>query len=586
MSKLKSLTNQFISNLKTHKLITDSKRNLILSILKSTTTKREAKNYLNKYQNQFDFSDVSFAATQNKETTVRDRQRELFVNRFLNRQNPFSGIYDDETKLAKIPLRLAIFKVKFPSISPKTWKGMTETLKRLVDLGISPIIVLDFDHVEKGTFKNKEQYMTSLVNKIVKALDLGDERSLRASVLRSMFTKNAMLKEQSSASATKSADSSPESFSEITVGGLEQILIPLYQGIIPIIQPIVFNAETSQQEFLSSNKLLSSLCALLVNTSDLLLIEKIIMIDPLGGIPSVERNQTSHVYINLSQEFADIVSEMYIGFINPKKRDLHLENLNTMNDILHLVSAKSGDDDCTGIITTPYIMSINSDQLNPIIYNVLTDRPVISSSLPSSKKTELSTSILKKGVPVTILDRDNYNGEFTFKNLVKSNLVDEARLLHLINDSFGRQINAQQYILRINESVATVIIVGDYDGAAIITWEKTDDGNVAYLDKFAIAKKNQGLPGLADVIFKLILQSHPNELIWRSRKNNPVNKWYFQRCRGSISVAESQWKIFYTGEVFNKKIDKLRRRSSDSVDIKDKIAQYMQVAEGIPASFD
>lgn len=579
MSKLKSLTNQFISNLKTHKLITDSKRNLILSILKSTTTKREAKNYLNKYQNQFDFSDVSFSSILS-EPSVRDRQRELFVNRFLSRQNPFTGIYDDETKLAKIPLRLAIFKVKFPSIPPKTWQGMTETLKRLVDLGISPVIVLDFDHVEKGTFKNKEQYIASLVNKIVRVLDLGDDKSLRANALRSMFIKNAYSKDLAMDPLSDSSNMN------ITVGGLEQILIPLYQGIIPIIQPIVYNAENGQQDFLSSNKLLSSLCAQLVNTKGLLLIEKIIMIDPLGGIPSVERNQTSHVYINLSQEFADIVSELYIGFINPRKRDLHLENLNTMNDILHMISAKSGDDDCTGIITTPYIMSINNDQLNPIIYNVLTDRPVISSSLPSSKKTELSTSILKKGVPVTILDKDNYNGKFTFTNLVKSNLVDEDRLLHLINDSFGRQLNAPQYIQRINESLATVIIVGDYDGAAIITWENTESGRVAYLDKFAIAKKNQGLPGLADVIFKSILQSHPNELIWRSRNNNPVNKWYFQRCRGSISVPESQWKIFYTGEIFNKKIDRLRRKSTDGVDVKHKIREYVQVAEGIPASFD
>ena len=57
MSKLKTLNRQFISNLETHKVTTDAKRNLILSILKSTTTKREAKNYLTKYQNQFDFND-------------------------------------------------------------------------------------------------------------------------------------------------------------------------------------------------------------------------------------------------------------------------------------------------------------------------------------------------------------------------------------------------------------------------------------------------------------------------------------------------------------------------------------------------
>lgn len=114
MSKLKSLNRQFISNLDTHKVVTDAKRNLILSILKSTTTKREAKNYLTKYQNQFDFSDLD--ANKNikideDSLTKKNSQRELFINRYLNQLNPFINIYDnEEVKLQKVPLRLAILK--------------------------------------------------------------------------------------------------------------------------------------------------------------------------------------------------------------------------------------------------------------------------------------------------------------------------------------------------------------------------------------------------------------------------------------------------------------------------------------------
>lgn len=114
------------------------------------------------------------------------------------------------------------------------------------------------------------------------------------------------------------------------------------------------------------------------------------MIDPIGGIPSIERNQTSHVFINLSQEYSDIVSELYIGFIKPEYRIFHMNNLKAMNKTLTLVSDKTGNDETTGIITTPDIMSVNNDQLNPIIYNVLTDRSIISSSLPTSHNRTLN----------------------------------------------------------------------------------------------------------------------------------------------------------------------------------------------------
>ncbi|CAG84481.2 DEHA2A04708p [Debaryomyces hansenii CBS767] len=574
MSKLRNLNRQFISNLKTHETVTNAKRNLILSILKSTTTKREARNYLNKYQNQFDFSDITFNnGVPSNSLEKRDSQRELFINRFLNKQNPFTNIYDDETKLQKIPLRLALFKIKFQSISLENWKGMAETFKRLIHLGISPIIMLDYDHLPANTFRNNELYMLNQTNKIMNILGKPtEENDLKTIIMRSLFTKKTI------------------NDKDLAIDNLESVLIPLYQGVIPIIQPIVYNASTCMQEFIDSNDLLFSLCSSLLTTKNVLSIEKVVMIDPIGGIPSIERNQTSHVFINLSQEYSDIVSELYIGFIKPEYRIFHMNNLKAMNKTLTLVSDKTGNDETTGIITTPDIMSVNNDQLNPIIYNVLTDRSIISSSLPTShnRTPELSTSILKKGVDVNILDALNYPKAFTLNNLVQDGSVNKSKLVDLIDDSFGKKLDTEKYFDRINDSLATVVIVGDYDGAAIITWETCSKTNekIAYLDKFAIASVNQGLPGLADIIFKIILQSHPNELIWRSRKNNPVNKWYFERCCGTLSNPGSQWKIFYTGDIFNKKIDKLKKQGiPGGVNIHGKMHQYSDITENIPPSF-
>ncbi|KAG2731857.1 hypothetical protein G9P44_005444 [Scheffersomyces stipitis] len=118
----------------------------------------EARNYLNKYQNQFDFGDLKISSSAKYEQDVskltkRDSQRELFVNRYLNKQNPFINIYDDETKL-KNPFESSI----------------VQTFKRLVNLGISPIVFLDYDHLPTDSFKYNELYMINQVNKVMNYL--------------------------------------------------------------------------------------------------------------------------------------------------------------------------------------------------------------------------------------------------------------------------------------------------------------------------------------------------------------------------------------------------------------------------------
>lgn len=598
MSSLRNLNRQFVSNIKTHEAVTAAKRNLILSILKSTTTKREARNYLNKYQSQFDFSDSDYtngpmggaagtAAGTALPLASRTSQRELFINRFLNFQNPFLSIYNDTEKVPKVPLRVAVLKIQFTSISPRTWLGIAETVKRLVHLGISPIILLDYDHVARDNFRNAELFTLEQANRVVQALGTVShttidevDSGLKLTVMRSLFTRPAQ---------------HPNTQLPLAIDLVERLLIPMYQGTIPIIQPLVYNVATTYQEVADTDDLLYTLCLLLANHHELLLIEKIVMIDPAGGIPLIERQHLSHVFINLLQEYSDIVLELYIGHIEPHVRDHHLANLRAMNRILQLCLAKLGTDDATGIITAPHIMAINNEQLNPILYNVLTDRPVILLLLPLLRQLtpHLSTLILKKGMDVIVIDLLLYPGVFSLRNLVRDRVVDERRLVALLNDSFGKRLDVERYFARIDQTVATLIIIGDYDGAAIITHElplpTRTARRVAYLDKFAIAKRNQGLPGLADVVFKQVLQSSPAELIWRSRKSNPVNKWYFERCVGCMSAPRSQWKIFYTGDVFSKRIrsrgDGTYHKSLHVVDIADKLRDYLEICELIEPSF-
>jgi amino-acid N-acetyltransferase len=70
---------------------------------------------------------------------------------------------------------------------------------------------------------------------------------------------------------------------------------------------------------------------------------------------------------------------------------------------------------------------------------------------------------------------------------------------------------------------------------------------VPYLDKFAVLKRAQGSGGVADIVFNALVRvALPLGVVWRSRADNPVNKWYFERAKGTWKVSP-HWTMFWTG---------------------------------------
>jgi amino-acid N-acetyltransferase len=146
--------------------------------------------------------------------------------------------------------------------------------------------------------------------------------------------------------------------------------------------------------------------------------------------------------------------------------------------------------------------------------------------------------------------------------------IDLKRLTDLINDSFRRELDLHHYMGRVDGRVAAVIIVGDYEGAAIVTWE--GDKKVAYLDKLAVHSSSQGSSGIADIVFTEMIDMFPDELLWRSRATNPVNKWYFDRSKGTMRVPESHWIMFWAG-----------KHTREATILQD----YLQICQSIEPSF-
>lgn len=156
--------------------------------------------------------------------------------------------------------------------------------------------------------------------------------------------------------------------------------------------------------------------------------------------------------------------------------------------------------------------------------------------------------------------------------------VNLKKLERVLNVSFRRQLKASSYWDRLASSVALIIVAGkNYEGATIITKEYADNLPVPfyYLDKFAVEPSAQGY-GLADIMWRELTMSY-EDTFWRSRSENPVNKWYFRHSELSFKLNLSsksnpqimkQWVCFAVGP---KKLENM--------------AYYNEICRKIPESF-
>ena len=209
-----------------------------------------------------------------------------------------------------------------------------------------------------------------------------------------------------------------------------------------------------------------------------------------------------------------------------------------------------------------------------LIGNLITNKPELSSSLPhallqgNGKLSPHTPTLLRRGLPIRVVNRTVD--------------LDREKLTSLLESSFRRTLDANAYYARLEERLDFAIIAGDYAGAAIVTSESPsveadpDAEQITYLDKFAVRPENQG-DGTVDFLWValhdesyglgLSYAANPNggkegqgegrDLVWRSRADNPVNKWYFERSTGHLRIGK--WVVFWCDAEKRLQIEEGRR---------------------------
>ncbi|KAG0201509.1 Amino-acid acetyltransferase, mitochondrial [Mortierella sp. GBA30] len=282
---------------------------------------------------------------------------------------------------------------------------------------------------------------------------------------------------------------------------------------------------------------------------------RLIVVNTTGGIPLTRTSGIkgpTHCFVNLKDEYLSIIDDLDNMDIPHALAKSYRSDLDMIQQSLEYLPRT-----CSALITSSPSLTL--------ITNLITDKPLFSSTMRGQDpKGMLATTVLRSGLDI-----------FTFRNSLQG--LDLKKLQGLLESSFGKPLDGEGFYSRIQDRTKTVILAGlDYMGAAIVTREGGDEdpeakGNrrlatVAYLDKFSIAPKSQGI-GVADILWKKLTDEFP-DLVWRSRSDNPVNKWYFDRADGNIKIPGTNWTVFWYGP---QGLGLMR--------------DYMKICRDIPASF-
>lgn len=286
---------------------------------------------------------------------------------------------------------------------------------------------------------------------------------------------------------------------------------------------------------------------------------RLMIINREGGIPSYARSGLPHLTINLTQEATFIKSTFQTDW--QATHPTALINLRLAEDCLKLMPESS----------TAVVVSHRSP--TALIGNLITNKPAHSPSLPHAlldsqrKITAHTPTLIRRGLPIQIIRN--------------SRALDREKMTTLLEKSFRRKLDQSAFYDRMEKHLDFVIVAGDYAGAAIITkeWATSEDPSntspsasvplpVCYLDKFAVLPSHQGATGTVDFLWSTLrdetfgaglpsaLNTTPGsladalegrDLVWRSRADNPVNKWYFERSSGFLRTGgeDGKWKMFW-----------------------------------------
>lgn len=297
-----------------------TQRELFMNVLNANATKRDAKQYLARFDTPKQKGATLSPLQEERNARHRqdqDRLERIGVNlgalyapaRAIAETPQFNRETVDEKASAATPrIHVALVYLRaLETLDESTLGGVALTLSQLVKLDMRILAVLDCGSPAAG-LKDVKKFVTEHGERLVKAIGKYSPEGARV-VSGAIETPDQDDKDHALHGKT---------LQPASVSIPDLLMAPLRRSVIPLVPTLAYTS-TGRQVHTSGSDIMIALSSLLsglptdrshgtesVETS----LDRIIVLDAVGGIPSKARGDGAHVFVNLEQEFDDIQSEL------------------------------------------------------------------------------------------------------------------------------------------------------------------------------------------------------------------------------------------------------------------------------------
>lgn len=577
-----------------------AKQDFILSILKASPSLRDSRSYLASFGAPAPTKEPPRPSnalnTPSLHITTQPEQVEIAAQTKIDQAKAIPLV---ASILNPVHRRTALVKVQGPFTDVQL-DSIARGLVYLEKLGLTSVIVIENDQLVRGDEGERAEVIEETM-RVVTALE---KRGTKARpVLGAVVRLGPKPGEE---------DSSNDDFIPPEAHTIPSDLIPirsaLRAGEIPVLAPFALDSSCCSTR-VDANDVIAGLARGMVEAAALekekkdvehpeetpvmpedidLTPMRLMIINREGGVPSYARSGYPHLLINLSSEHEHIHDTFQRSW--QQTHPTSLANLSLARSCL------------TYMPPTSSAIMVSHRSPSSLIANLITNKPAMSSSLPhallqgNNKLTPHTPTLLRRGLPIQVL-----------RTLSE---IDRPKMKALLEQSFGKILDEEAFYARLEHTLDFVIIAGDYAGAAIVTKEKCPESSpfpsLSYLDKFAVLPSHQG-DGTVDFLWVALHDEsyglgHPHsinpnggkqgmgegrDLVWRSRSNNPVNKWYFERSTGHVRMGP--WVLFWCDAEKRLKTEEGRRASAGLSYVEDweegRLSVWSDVVTKVPSSW-
>ena len=558
-----------------------SPQDFFLSILNANPSLRDTKAYLKDFRIHRHAIPPPSTRRQTQPNTVRSEAKTSRV---------ISSILDP------IYCRTALVKLQGP-FTDRQLESISRGMVYLEKLGLVSVIVIEHDKLPRGDDRERTAIREE-TNRVVAALEA---QGAKARPVLGAFVRLG----PKPGDTDRPVHHIPIPEAHVFPQDLASIRSALRAGEIPVIPPFALDSFCRSTR-ISANDIVAALARGMAEAAALdsqsnsqkppdphadysedinITPMRLMIINREGGVPSYARSGHPHLLINLTSEF-DYIRDTF----NPawlRDRPSALSNLALAHTCLSYMPPTSS------------AIMVSHRSPSSLIANLITNKPAVSSSLPHAllqgnrKLTPDTPTLVRRGQPIQVL-----------RDLAQ---VDKNKLNHLLQTSFQRTLDTDAFYKRLESCLDFLIVAGDYIGAAIVTNEPVPGPSspISYLDKFAVLPSHQG-DGTVDFLWVALhdesyglglpFSINPNggkqgkgegrDLVWRSRSDNPVNKWYFERSTGHMHMGP--WTLFWCDAETRLKQEEARSNSGLSY-IEDRevgrLEKWAEVVTKIPCAW-